>query len=104
MIRRATGTFPHLRQVFTGYLHEDFAVEHGSPEAAMRAFRKDASTADLRGFRREVKRFLAHITTLEFEKVRELLEQLGARWSPPSQEALVKLLTDAASRSGPAAP
>jgi len=30
--------YPQLRQFFQGYLHEDFVQEHGSPEAALRAF------------------------------------------------------------------
>ncbi len=103
MTRTPAKPFPQLQRVFSGYLHEDVIAQHGTPEAALRAFRKDASTTELRRFRTEVKRFLAHIGTLEFDQVRDLVAQLGSRWIPPSREALVALLTNATSRS-PAPP
>ena len=94
MTRPAPSAFPELQRVFAGYLHEDVLVEHGSPEAALRAFRADASPAEERRFRREVKRFLAQTSTLDFDAVRALLHELGSRWTPPSREALVAVLTD----------
>lgn len=95
MTRLTPSAFPELQRVFTGYLHEDVLVEHGSPEAALRAFRDDAAPAEERTFRREVKRFLTQTSTLDFDAVCALLHQLGSRWTPPSREALIAVLTNA---------
>jgi hypothetical protein len=94
--RAPTPAFPQLRRVFAGYLHEDFGVEHGTAEAALRAFRADASSRELQRFRTEAKRFLDHISALDFAEVRQLVLRLGSRWAPPSREALTALLRDAA--------
>jgi hypothetical protein len=91
---RARSSYPELRRVFAGYLHEDFLVEAGTPEAALRAYLADASPTERRRFQREVSRFLAHIATLDFAAARDLFNDLGARWTPPSHAALVALLTD----------
>ena len=96
MRRVRPAAFPELRRVFSGYLHEDFASETGTPEAALREFRADAAPAERRRFKREVKRFLEHAATINFDEVRDLVYRLGSRWTPPSREALVKLLADAA--------
>ena len=58
MTRGAGFEFPQLARVFSGYLHEDFVAEYGSPEAALRAFREDASPAEWRRFQREAKRLV----------------------------------------------
>jgi hypothetical protein len=92
-----TAAYPELRRVLAGYLHEDFLLEAGTPEAALRAFFDDASPGERRRFQREVARFLAHIATLDFDATRELFSELGSRWTPPSHEALVALLTAASS-------
>ena len=94
MTRLTPSAFPELQRVFAGYLHEDVLVEHGSPEAALRAFRADAAPAEERRFRREVQRFLTQTKTLDFDAVRALLRELGSRWMPPSREALIAVLTD----------
>ena len=96
MKRRAASEFPALERVFSGYLHEDFAAEYGSPDAALRAFRDDASPAEWRLFQREVKRFAAIANDGDFEHVRRLIHRLGSRWTPPSREALLTLLTGVA--------
>lgn len=93
MTRVTASAFPELRRVFAGYLHEDVFVDGGTPEAALRTFRADASPAELRRFRKEVKRFLAQTSSLGFDEVRGLVDELGSRWIPPSREALVALLT-----------
>ena len=101
MTRVTPSAFPALRRVFGGYLHEDVLAEHGSAEAALRAFRADASPADLRRFRKDVTRFLAQTASFDLEELRAALYQLGCRWIPSSREALVALLTDAANESNP---
>lgn len=85
--------FPELERVFSGYLHEDFAVEYRTPDAALRAFRTDASPAEWRRFQREAKRLAGLANHLDFEEVRELLQRLGSRWMPSSRDALIALLT-----------
>ena len=93
MTRVKAEAFPELQRVFSGYLHEDFLNEAGSPEKALRTFVSDASPAERRRFQREATRFLAQTATLDFEDVRRLLVELGSRWNPPTRDALVKLLS-----------
>ena len=72
------------------------AAEYGSPEAALRAFRDDASPAEWRRFQREAKRFASLVDSLDLEEVRTLVHRLGSRWTPPSRDALISLITGAA--------
>jgi len=96
MTQGAVPRFPELERVFSGYLHEDFAGEYGSPDAALRAFRDDASAAEWRRFQREAKQLASLARTRDFDSICRLLQQLGSRWIPPSREALITLLTEAA--------
>ena len=93
MMRGAASEFPALEHVFSGYLHEDFAAEYGSPEAALRAFHDDASPAERRRFQREAKRLAGLAKSRNFEYVCTLMQRLGSHWTPPSREALMTLLT-----------
>ena len=93
-MRLTAASFPELRRVLTGYLHEDLVAEHGTPEEALRAFHSEAAPAERRRFKKEAARFLERTRTLDFDRVRDLLNQLGCRWMPPSREALVALLSD----------
>jgi hypothetical protein len=91
--------FPALHRAFAGYLHEDFLVEHGTPAAALEAFLEDADIDERRRFVNDARGFLARTTALDFTAVQELMGRLGSRWTPPSREALMTLLNDAADRS-----
>ena len=93
MTRVSASAFPALRRFFSGYLHEDFLTDAGSPEGALRTFWADASSDERRRFQREAKRFLADTSSLEFDAQRDLVQRLGGRWVPPTREALVQLLT-----------
>src|SRR5262245_20022399 len=84
--------FPALRRVFAGYLHEDFAIEHGTAADALDAFRRDASSVERRRFAAEAKRFLEATQALDFDKVKTLVASLGSRWTPDSWQALVATL------------
>ena len=84
--------FPALRRVFSGYLHEDAIAEHGSVEAALNAFRADASPAELRRFQKEAARFFKQTTALDPRELRRALDRLGCRVLL-SREALRALLT-----------
>ena len=88
--------FPEIQRVFTGYLHEDFLDEYGTPLAALRAFHDDANASERRRFSAEMRRFLERTATLDFKELRAVIERLGCRWSPRSRKALVTLLTEAA--------
>lgn len=96
MTRVSASTFPELRRFFSGYLHEDFLVDAGTPEAALRMYWADASADERRRLQREAKRFLAQTATLERDALRDVIHQLGCRWVPPTRETLIGLLTDAA--------
>ena len=89
--------YPELRRVFSGYLHEDFPEEHGTPSDALRAFHDDADPVERRRFAKEVKMFLKDTEALDFNDVKELFARLGARWTPASRQALVTLLRDVTS-------
>jgi hypothetical protein len=88
--------FPALARFFSGYLHEDFAAEYGNPEAALRAFREDASPAEWRRVQREAQRLAAIARDHDFDDVRRLIDRLGNRWHTPSRDALIALLTSMA--------
>ena len=45
--------FPQLEAFFGGYLQEDFLVDYGSPEGALRAWRLGASAKENQQFDRE---------------------------------------------------
>jgi len=85
--------YPVLRQVFRGYLHEDFMKEYGSAAAALRTFEDDADDDEVDRFRAEVRRFLEFTAPLDFAKVQALVTKIGGRWNPPSREEFVAALT-----------
>ena len=93
MTRRAPG-FPALERVFSGYLHEDYAAEYGTAEAALRAFHDDASPEEWRKFQREAKRLAGLVGDRRFDDVQKLIARLGSRWTPPSRDALMTLLAN----------
>jgi hypothetical protein len=95
MKRAKAADFPQLKQVFSGYLHEDFLQEHASPRAALAAFLDEASPAERRRLAKEARRFLDLTRDLPFADVLALLHRLGARWQPESPEALAAVLSHA---------
>jgi hypothetical protein len=86
--------FPALRHVFSGYLHEDFLDEYGTPVAALRAFLQDADDSERLRFLAEARRFLERTASLDFKEVRALIARLGCRWMPASRKALAALLAE----------
>jgi hypothetical protein len=99
--RTSHATFPELRRVFSAYLHEDFRVEAGTPETALRTFWTDAAPDERRRFQREAERFIAQTASLDLAGLRALVHDLGCRWVPPSREALVDVLTAPANQPDP---
>ena len=96
MTRGKPAGFPELERVFSGYLHEDVLEESGTPEAALKTFWAEAAPDERRRFQHEVTRFLAHTSTLDLGALRDLVWELGCRWTPPSPAALAGLLAEAA--------
>jgi len=92
--------FPELQRVLRGYLHEDFLDDHPSAAAALRSFRADADDEEWRRFSADVQRFLDITERLDFKTVKAFLARLGCRWTPPSRDALVELLTRQVDRHG----
>ena len=96
MKRANAASFPELQRFFAGYLHEDYAQEHGTPHGALRAFEADASGAERRRLRTEAKRLLETAESADLDELRALLTRLGARWAPRSRAAVTKFLAAAA--------
>ena len=95
MKRVKASEFPQLKQVLSGYLHEDFLQDYDSPAAALRAFLEDANPSERKRLAREARRFLDATRDLELEDLLTLLHRLGARWTPESREALAAVLAEA---------
>ncbi len=76
--------FPALRRFVRGYLHEDLAAEHGTAEAAARAFRADASPSERAEVVREWNALRAAVEPGGLVALREALAALGAAWRPRS--------------------
>ena len=86
--------FPALREFLAGYLHQDFTAEHGSPEAAARAFCANAEEAQRLAVIADLDRFLERCRNLPFEKSRDLFtETLGSAWRPREPAGLRHLLS-----------
>ena len=86
--------FPSLCEFLAGYLHQDFTAEHGSPEAAARAYRSTTDQAQCDAVAAELSRFLDMTQARPFELTRELFtEILGSAWRPRAAAALRHLLS-----------
>jgi len=85
--------FPHVVSFFRGYLHEDFAQEHGSAIEARDAFLGDCLPGERRAFREEGPRLLRALSALSLPEARRVLtEVFGSAWSPASREEIEHLL------------
>ncbi len=90
--------FPHLESFFSGYLHEDYVVDHGSPEGALRAWRLDASTKENQRLDEEARQLLLVADTLPFDQIAAFIRRdLGSAWKPSDPARLKRLF-------GPVAP
>jgi hypothetical protein len=86
--------FPQLESFFSGYLHEDYLVEYGSPEGALRAWRLDTSPRESQQLDREAERLLQAAATLPFDDVAAFVRRaLGSSWRPSDKARLQKLFT-----------
>ena len=76
------GQFPALKEFFSGYLHEDFIDEYGSPPGAARAFRGDASPEESAQAGHEWARLRKILAGRSISEVQTSLQKLGGAWRP----------------------
>ena len=79
---------PALAAFLSGYLHEDFVVEHETPEGAIRAFAHDATAAERKRLARDLNRYLALSADWSWLDIRRGWTGLGGAWAPRSRQAL----------------
>jgi hypothetical protein len=90
--------FPQLESFFSGYLHEDYVADHGSPEGALRAWRLDATPKESQQLDDEACQLLQAADALPFEQVAAFIRRdLGSAWKPSDLARLKQLF-------GPVAP
>jgi hypothetical protein len=85
--------FPRLADFASGYLHQDYALEHLTPERARDAFLDAADAVERDRFAAEAARFLDATANAPWEDVRRAWAALGSAWAPPDRRALEHLLT-----------
>jgi hypothetical protein len=86
------GRFPTIRTLLRGYLHEDYAAEHGSAEGAVRAFCKDASPQEVEKLAEEWQRLSANTASWSVADIGSLLtKDFGGAWMPESKQELARL-------------
>lgn len=83
--------FPRLAEFASGYLHQDFTLEHATPEDALRAFLADANDEERAGLHVELERFHEAAKAASWADAREAFEALGGAWRPRSRAALASL-------------
>ena len=85
-------SFPVLRSLLRGYLHEDYAAEHGSAEGAVRAFCKDASHQEVEKLTQEWRRLSVNTANWTVAEIGSLLtKDLGGAWMPESKREMARL-------------
>jgi hypothetical protein len=82
-----------IRALLRGYLHEDFAAEHGSAEGAIRGFCKDASPQEVQKLAEEWRRLSVNTASWTVADIGTLLTtDFGGGWMPESKQELARLL------------
>lgn len=97
--------YPRLVTFFRGYLHEDFVVEHGDVDGALRAFRADLPETDRAELDDERRRLGAELARCSLPMVRRVLARtFQAGWWPGSLADVRRILPPAGldPGSGPA--
>ncbi len=87
--------FPRLSRFASGYLHQDFVIEHKTPGGALKAFLADASPDERAELLADVERFLAESLWRPWSEVRAAFLALGGAWAPRSRAELVALVRGA---------
>jgi hypothetical protein len=88
----SAGSFPQLGSFFSDYLHDEFLVDYGSPEGALRAWRLEASPKESQQFDREAERLLDAASKMPFDTIAAFVRRgLGSAWRPSDRARLQKL-------------
>ena len=80
-----------LTTFLRGYLHQDAAVEYGSPAAAARQFRRDADERETAIVHSELDRLLSETHSLPIAEFAAVLENLGSSWRFRSRQEVEQL-------------
>ncbi|HRC63027.1 MAG TPA: contact-dependent growth inhibition system immunity protein [Dehalococcoidia bacterium] len=79
-----------LRKMLRGYFHQDVIAEHGSIEAAARAYRAEAPPAERWRAARQLRVLLAGCETVE--DVRDAFAALRSGWRPRDLRSVERVL------------
>jgi hypothetical protein len=95
-------SLPALSACVRGYLHQDYAIEHGSPREAVAAFARDASREERAAVLADLARLTEAARPLPGRALRTFFAtRLGGAWIPRSINDLLdafSALTEASSR------
>lgn len=86
--------FPHLVTFLSGYLHQDFVLDHKTPAGALRAFLSDAGADERAALRQEWRAFVKASDGRSWRDVCEAFTALGGAWRPASRAALLALFDE----------
>jgi len=94
--------FPMVRTLLRGYLHEDYAAEHGSAEGAVRAFCEHASPQEREKLTEEWRRLSVNTASWTIAEIGLLLTRdFGGAWMPASKQELASLFQVIRSAAAP---
>ncbi len=83
-----------LALLLDGYFHQDFRAEHGTHEAAARAFAAEASEAERDTARAALAGFITWAETVALERWQDALGAAGGSWRPRSLGPLREVLRE----------
>jgi hypothetical protein len=85
---KATPEFPALRDLFSGYLHQDFQDEYGSAAKAAKAFCGDASEEEIAAVHAEWRTWRSQLGNAPATNIATSLRAMGAAWQPEGVDDL----------------
>ena len=81
-----------LTRFLRGYLHQDAAIDYGSPAAAARQFRRDADEREAAVVHSELERLLSETMALPISELNRSLQELGSCWQFRSRGDVEQIL------------
>jgi CdiI immunity protein len=80
--------YPALREFFSGYLHQDFVEEYGSPTDALRGFLADASGDEILQVKEEWSALRRALRNRPWSETQSAITKLGSAWLPENESPL----------------
>jgi transposase len=74
--------YPSLRELFSAYLHQDFAQEYGSATDALNGFLADASGDEILQVKEEWSALRRTLRNRPWREIQTALTKLGSAWLP----------------------